>query len=269
MERRSHHAQLPGWCVGLHLEHAGLLGGFVTGETDAAFGDRWKWSGRESNIYTELHYNRSRYLNGRTGLWLSEDPIRIVAGDYNINRYALNKTTMYLDPSGLDDKVLPVGEYLDVNISVLVPIAGPIGIGPTGGTMVDKVGNRYLYVGGAIGTAGPSGSVTVSPASTVTEGWNFGVTFSVFGMTVQFGSSFPDKAANDFGEMGGGTPGVSVSLFYVAKVANAGEPIVLCPNLERAGNRMLDRIVSGGKIAPSLERAGDRMLDGILSLFYK
>lgn len=75
--------------------------GNVLSETDAAFGDRWKWTGREGNSYTGLQYNRARYYSGESGRWVSEDPIGFGAG-YNLSRYVDNSSTNYIDPSGYD-----------------------------------------------------------------------------------------------------------------------------------------------------------------------
>ncbi len=75
--------------------------GNVLSETDAAFGDRWKWTGREYNNYTGLQYSRARYFSGESGTWVSEDMARFASGDYNMYRYVHGMTTNYNDPSGL------------------------------------------------------------------------------------------------------------------------------------------------------------------------
>lgn len=91
------------------LENTITYDGFgnVIAETDAAFGDRWKWTGREYNDYTGLQYNRARYYSGESGRWVSEDPIGFGAGDYNMNRYAINSATSFIDPSGHEIRVYP------------------------------------------------------------------------------------------------------------------------------------------------------------------
>jgi RHS repeat-associated protein len=76
--------------------------GNVTAETDAAFGDRWKWTGRESNGYTGLQYNRARYYSGESGRWISEDPLGFPSGDYNLQRYVNNTTINAVDPNGFE-----------------------------------------------------------------------------------------------------------------------------------------------------------------------
>jgi RHS repeat-associated protein len=74
--------------------------GNIISETNASFGDRWKWTGRECNCNSGLQYNRSRYFNNGVGNWLTEDGIRYGAGDNNLHRYAGNSTESFIDPSG-------------------------------------------------------------------------------------------------------------------------------------------------------------------------
>jgi RHS repeat-associated protein len=76
--------------------------GGVTNETNAAFGDRWKFTGRESDSETGLQYNRARYYEPKTGRWLSIDPMDFAAGDSNLYRYVTNSPTNAIDPSGLE-----------------------------------------------------------------------------------------------------------------------------------------------------------------------
>ncbi|HMP16652.1 MAG TPA: RHS repeat-associated core domain-containing protein, partial [Gemmatales bacterium] len=82
--------------------------GNVLSETDAAFGDRWKWTGREYNNYTGLQYNRARYFSGESGRWVSEDQIRMSGSEgYNVSRYAGNQSINISDPNGNDWCGLP------------------------------------------------------------------------------------------------------------------------------------------------------------------
>jgi RHS repeat-associated protein len=76
--------------------------GNVTNESNATFGDRWKWTGREDDAITGLQFNRARFYSFLTGRWQSEDPLRFSAGDYNLTRYADNNTASLTDPSGKD-----------------------------------------------------------------------------------------------------------------------------------------------------------------------
>jgi RHS repeat-associated protein len=74
-----------------HLEYDGF--GNVTSESNPAFGDRYKWTGREFDAVTGLQYNRARYYDPKIGRWISEDPIRFEAGDSNPYRYVFNRPT--------------------------------------------------------------------------------------------------------------------------------------------------------------------------------
>ena len=82
-----------------HLEYDSF--GAVTVETDAAFGDRFKFTGREFDATTGLYYYRARYYDPGMGRFISEDPAGFRAGDANLNRYVGNSPTNATDPSGL------------------------------------------------------------------------------------------------------------------------------------------------------------------------
>jgi RHS repeat-associated protein len=75
--------------------------GNITSESAPAFGDRYKWTGREYNINTELQFGRARYFNSTTGNWKSEDKLRYNSNDYNLTSYVSNAPTLWVDPSGL------------------------------------------------------------------------------------------------------------------------------------------------------------------------
>jgi RHS repeat-associated protein len=76
--------------------------GNVSTETDANYGGRYKWTGREVETETNLQYNRARYFDPKIGGWLTEDPLRFDAGDSNLYRYVRNTANNGLDPSGLE-----------------------------------------------------------------------------------------------------------------------------------------------------------------------
>jgi RHS repeat-associated protein len=75
--------------------------GAIATETNAAFGDRYKYTGREYQAVLGLQYNRDRWYNPSTGTW-KEDPIRWDAGDADFYRYADNNAPNGSDPSGDD-----------------------------------------------------------------------------------------------------------------------------------------------------------------------
>jgi RHS repeat-associated protein len=75
--------------------------GRVKSETNAANGDRFKYTGRETDAVTGLQYNRARYYDAVIGRWTQEDPIGYSAGDSNLYRYVGNSPVNAADPSGL------------------------------------------------------------------------------------------------------------------------------------------------------------------------
>jgi RHS repeat-associated protein len=79
--------------------------GNITAESNAAFGDRYKYTGRELDPVTGLQYNRARQYDPSTKRWTSEDPQGFNAGDSNLYRYVGN------DPANATD---PTGQYLVV-----------------------------------------------------------------------------------------------------------------------------------------------------------
>lgn len=74
--------------------------GLVINQTNAAFSDRWLFTGREMDLVTLLQYNRNRYYDLTARRWLTIDPIGFLAGDTNLNRYVGNNATNLIDPSG-------------------------------------------------------------------------------------------------------------------------------------------------------------------------
>jgi RHS repeat-associated protein len=87
-----------------HLVYDGY--GNVVTETNAAFGDRYKFTSRELDAETGLQYNRARYYDPRTGRWISQDPLSFDGGDSNLYRYVSNNPTNGTDASGLEDFTL-------------------------------------------------------------------------------------------------------------------------------------------------------------------
>jgi RHS repeat-associated protein len=82
-----------------HINYDGF-GNIVT-DTNALFGDRYKYTGRELDSATGLQYNRGRYYDAATGRWTSQDPLGFAGGDGNLYRYVHNGPTNFIDPSGL------------------------------------------------------------------------------------------------------------------------------------------------------------------------
>jgi RHS repeat-associated protein len=76
--------------------------GNVISETNATFGDRFKYTGREADSATGLQYNRARFYDAKTGRWTGLDPLGFRVGDPNLYRYVRNSPTNAADGSGLD-----------------------------------------------------------------------------------------------------------------------------------------------------------------------
>ena len=75
--------------------------GNVLIESNASFGDRYKFTAREFDSATGLQYNRARYYDPTIGRWTSQDPLGFDAGDANLYRYVRNRPTVERDSTGL------------------------------------------------------------------------------------------------------------------------------------------------------------------------
>jgi RHS repeat-associated protein len=70
-------------------------------ETNSSFGDRYKFTGRETDSESGLQYNRDRFYDPKVGRWLSRDQLGFGAGDPNVYRYVRNDPLGAVDPTGL------------------------------------------------------------------------------------------------------------------------------------------------------------------------
>jgi RHS repeat-associated protein len=100
---------------------AALLGSFTSASAsseianpDSAFGVRTAtgtlpdfvpneigFTGREHDAATGLIYYRARYMDPVLGRFISEDPIKFEAGDFNVGRHVGNNPFGYFDSSGM------------------------------------------------------------------------------------------------------------------------------------------------------------------------
>jgi RHS repeat-associated protein len=60
-----------------------------------------RYTAREFDAETGLHYYRARYYDPAAGHFLSEDPVRFFAGDVNFYSYVFQSPVNYTDPTGL------------------------------------------------------------------------------------------------------------------------------------------------------------------------
>jgi choice-of-anchor A domain-containing protein/RHS repeat-associated protein len=81
-----------------HIEYDQF--GLVLSETNPAFGDRFKYTGREYDAATGLYHYRARAYDPESGTFLQQDPLGFEAGDTNLYRYVFNAPTIGRDPSG-------------------------------------------------------------------------------------------------------------------------------------------------------------------------
>jgi len=107
--------------------------------------------------------------------------------------------------------------YADVNLTY-----GWRGVALTGGVMKQAAGSLrsgwHVYVGGGLGSAGRSVSLTVSP-NTASQGWNAALSHSTGATTYQFGV---DATGTPFSEAGVGGPRGTAVVAYHAWLL--GEP---------------------------------------------
>jgi len=76
--------------------------GVVQSETNAAIDELFGYTGRSFIEATGLQNNLNRWYDPTIGRWISEDPIGVLGGDANFDRYVFNNPVNALDPSGLE-----------------------------------------------------------------------------------------------------------------------------------------------------------------------
>lgn len=85
----------------------------------------FRYQGQYEDVETGLYYNRFRYYNPEEGIFLSQDPIRLIAGDLNLYTY-VKDPNKYVDPSGLHTifaRFMDGSEYLGEFSSKTMPKA--------------------------------------------------------------------------------------------------------------------------------------------------
>jgi RHS repeat-associated protein len=98
-----------------HIEYDSF--GNVTAESTASVDFLFGFAAGIRDEETGLQYHRARYYDPVVGRFTSEDPISFSGDLSNVNRYANNEPTVFIDPSGLDWKH-PQGT-MDINGKIL------------------------------------------------------------------------------------------------------------------------------------------------------
>jgi RHS repeat-associated protein len=79
--------------------------------TVSSVGNEYVFQGRRFDEESGLYYFRNRYYSAELGRFVSRDPIRYRAGDFNLYRFVRNMSMDWVDPSGL----APGDKYLTEN----------------------------------------------------------------------------------------------------------------------------------------------------------
>jgi len=71
-----------------------------SGNATGNLATRYKFTGREFDDFTGLHYYRARWYDSNLGRFISEDPIGFAGGDVNLYSYVKNQPLALRDPTG-------------------------------------------------------------------------------------------------------------------------------------------------------------------------
>lgn len=88
--------------------------GRVLLETNAAFGDRFRFTGREFDVATGLYYYRARFYDPALGRFISQDPLGFQARDVNLHRYVNNGPLGATDPLGFSTEGAPYAKQVTI-----------------------------------------------------------------------------------------------------------------------------------------------------------
>jgi RHS repeat-associated protein len=78
--------------------------GQIVGQTNSTYQPWFAYTGREWDPAVGLYFYRARWYDPRAGRFTSEDPLGFAAGDVNLSRYVGNAATLWVDPSGMENK---------------------------------------------------------------------------------------------------------------------------------------------------------------------
>jgi len=116
-------------------------------------GNPFAFTAREMDD-SDLYYYRARYYDPTTGRFLSEDPVGIESGDFNLYRYALNNPLNFIDPSGnfiIEVVIIATGTailYVKTKLGIVAALT--VSTAVVGGISALKA---YFSTGKAVGDA--------------------------------------------------------------------------------------------------------------------
>jgi len=103
----------------------------------------FRYTARDLDSETGLMYYRARYYDPLVGRFISEDPVRLIAG-INFYRYVSNKPVKFIDPSGLGQKGATVGAVIGTVAGGILGAIGGAGAGATAGTLALPGGGTVI-----------------------------------------------------------------------------------------------------------------------------
>ncbi|MBI3755913.1 MAG: hypothetical protein HY265_07120, partial [Deltaproteobacteria bacterium] len=114
----------------------------------------YTYTGREWDKEAGLYYYRARYYDGKTGRFVSSDPIGMTGGP-NVYVYVNSNAPNRIDPSGLDANTLTYGEIRAWAIMSLTNFASPAGLADARASIAAACGrgNACNSVDGSTATA--------------------------------------------------------------------------------------------------------------------
>ena len=98
--------------ISQHVEYI-AFGEVLFEEHSSSFSSPYLFNGKELDRETNLSYNGARYLDMKTSLWLSVDPLAEKFFNQSPYNYALNNPIRYIDPTGMssEDGIDPPKKY--------------------------------------------------------------------------------------------------------------------------------------------------------------
>jgi RHS repeat-associated protein len=126
-----------------------------------------QYTGQYQDVETGFYYLRARYYDPATAQFITRDPIEALTGAPYA--YTGGNPLNAIDPSGLCWSLIEgicdgfqsirLPDYVTVDVSVIFPVYGPVGLGGGGTLTVNRHGGWYLGPSVAAGVDGVAMSV--------------------------------------------------------------------------------------------------------------